>query len=136
MKRSRLVLVVILVAIAVLGISLWVNEGPLWQWVMTRRGPVEPCLAPGLQDGHLATGWATYKRWTNEWHGPAAAFYDNGYVAARATNVDGVTVRYTHWNYDCTIALQGTDTLIKDEPPWLRGMTDQAEPTAPRWGKE
>ena len=34
MKRSRLVLVVILVAVAVLCVSLWVGEGPLWRWVM------------------------------------------------------------------------------------------------------
>ena len=36
MKRSRLVLVVILVAMGVLCVSLWLNEGPLWRMVMLR----------------------------------------------------------------------------------------------------
>ena len=41
MKRSRLVLVVILMAVAVLFVSLWVGEGPLWRLVTWKRVYVE-----------------------------------------------------------------------------------------------
>ena len=41
MKRSHLVLVGILVAMVVLCVSLWVGEGPLWRWVMTKHEPLD-----------------------------------------------------------------------------------------------
>ena len=56
MKRPRLLLAIILVAITVLCVSLWVGEGPLWRMVMTKR--VELFGA----DGSLQ-GMATVKRY-------------------------------------------------------------------------
>ena len=36
-KRSRLAVILILAAVVALCVSLWVNEGPLWRWVMLSR---------------------------------------------------------------------------------------------------
>ena len=57
-KRSRLALLVIVAAVAVLCLSLWVNEGPLWQMVMLRTICFESAM-----DGHAVRGWVTVYRW-------------------------------------------------------------------------
>ena len=51
--------------------------------------------------------------------------------------------RYTIWNFDGTIQHQRPyygDDVRKQErrkaPPWLWGVTDQTEPTAPWWNEK
>ena len=39
-KRARFIAVVLALAVVALCVSLWVNEGPLWQWVMTKTVPI------------------------------------------------------------------------------------------------
>ena len=55
MNRSRLLLVVILVAVAALAGSLWVGEGPLWRMVMLVEMPYED-LTRGTMLCHRVTG--------------------------------------------------------------------------------
>ena len=72
MKRSRLLLVVIVIAVAGLSISLWVGEGPLWRWVMLRRMPLQSEI-----DGHeVVEGWILIHRWTGERHGRAIGYFE------------------------------------------------------------
>ncbi len=139
MKRSRLVLVVILVAVAALCIPLWVNEGPLWRWVMLERVDVETFSS--------GRGWMIARRWTNPqiqygrkvlWD-PKTGFkkLDQYYYSGREAygtgwDQDGKVRRQFHYWFSDS----GDKSETPSEPPWLWGVQDQTEPTAPWWGKE
>ncbi len=141
MKRSRLVLVVILVAVAVLLGSLWVGEGPLWRLVMLRDSIYE-----GTRDGHAVVGHDTIYRFTGELHGDSAAYWaayyqENGFKALEEHRDGEVMNKTTMWGFDGRVKTQirfpeGKPVETKDAPPWWWGVQDQTEPTAPWWGKE
>ncbi len=126
MKRSRLVLVVILIGPAVLVTALWVNEGPLWRLIMTKRVHFE---------GHPLNGWYTVKRWTQPplKHGPKVLYFvETGLLRAKLVFRDGKCFQTTFWLFDGKVDMQlrfedGTDqTLeIKNVPPWWCGEKAQ-----------
>ena len=98
MKRSRLVLVVILVAVASLVTALWVGEGPLWRWVMLRDSIYE-----GNSDGHAVVGHDTIYRFTGELHGDSARhwvvyYQENGFKALEERR-DGEVNKDAAWYY-------------------------------------
>ena len=116
MKRSRLVLAVILVAVAALVTSLWVNEGPLWRIVMLKRvayekEPVEIGILPFVSTEVRRIGWRTVKRWSDPplLHGQSVLYYDNsGYrVKAEETEYrDGKEIGSTRWTMFGTVLSQ------------------------------
>ena len=133
MKRSRLVLVVILVAVAALVTSLWVNEGPLWRWVMVVEQPIAH-LKSDYRGTHLVN------RWTRRNIVTEAFYEDTGFRVLYRREV-GNEVRTTRWNRQGHVEAQtleraGESTVSLSGPPWRWGLTDQTEPTAPWWGKE
>ena len=74
-----------------------------------------------------------------------AHYEDSGYLALeyRLKDIDGYTVQLidrTEWRPDGTVAHQTRDICEgygspyeeREEPPWLWGVEDQTEPTAPK----
>ena len=146
-KRGRLLLVLVLVAVTMLCISLWVDEGPLWRWVMTKRVPLT-VLGPAFNEryGHAIRGWAAVKRWSDRpfRFGLFVGYYvENGLIAVRGEQYEDITgrirpARGTAWNFDGTVEVQwmrddAGNQVEKESPPWWWDVTDQAEPTAPWW---
>ena len=151
-RRSRIIAIVIALAVVAVCISLyisaWVNEGPMWRWVMTKR------IGAVGNIGHPVTGWATVRRWWSHVeqgqpidtfsHGPSVLYYDDtGFKAIEEHYKVGRVIRRTEWNLNGTVKRQ---TLWKESegkvpsdtrtsPPWLWGVTDQTKPTAPWWGE-
>ena len=135
-KRGRLLLLIILLAVAALLVSLWVGEGPLWRWVMLRRVPLENTA---IED-HDVVGWLFKHRWSGVVHGRVIGWYDNGFLAGVAWHKHGSILRLTNWNYDGSVLRQKElrDGRLEmfEMPPWRWDVTDQTEPSAPWWGKE
>lgn len=73
MKRRHLIAAGIVVAVVTLCVSLWVNEGPLWRWVITKKVRSESLL-PEWHNNH---GWISVKRWTKHtvFHGRTVLYY-------------------------------------------------------------
>ena len=157
MKRSRLLLVVILVAVAALVGSLWVGEGPLWRMVMLKRVPLPYLLETGQPSAPVGViadhqrGWMKVRRWSDPpvSHGRAIAYWiSTGFKAHECEVRDGVLLRATTWTPDGAVQTQirqiddeghflpADAELDRDSPPWWWGVTDETEPTAPWWGKE
>ncbi len=55
MKKRHLIAAGILVAVVAMPVSLWVNEGPLWRWVMTKRVRLSEHPQPALVEGTYLT---------------------------------------------------------------------------------
>ena len=136
MKHSRLVLVLILLAVAALLAFLWVGEGPLWRWVKLKKIHFE---TTDLQGTPILRGWYTAKRWdSNTLYGRRVEYWaSTGFLKSDISLKDTEFLRSTYWNKDGTVEGQvDADGEERLKPPWLWGMTDQMEPTAPWWGKE
>ena len=136
-RRVRIIAIVIALAVVTLCTSLWVNEGPLWRMVMFRKTEWPPHLY--MVDPEKSRGWFTAKRWTQPPlpHGQAKVWYvQKGFKAAEYEYENGAIMRVTLWRRDGSVLLQQSPDLgTIDSPPWLWGVTDQTEPTAPWWGK-
>ena len=148
MKRSRLVLVVILTLVTVLCISLWIGEGPLWRWVMLEKeafeiGGDDPLISHhGSLRNHKLIGWGLQSRWRDKNLRDVAYYAESGFKAWDVDYRLGATI----WELNGKVSEQAL--LILDTegeiygtnwvhgPPWLWGMTDQTRPTAPWWGEE
>ena len=95
MKRSRLLLVVIIIAVVALVGSLWVGEGPLWRLVMTKKVPIHPAASTSTQ------GYMTVKRRGSQLHGRIETWHlKTGFRHIEGEWQDGITVRKTEWNAD------------------------------------
>ncbi len=134
MRRSHLVLAVILVAVVVLCLSLWVNEGPLWRLVMLKRVDF---------DSRITRGWETVKRWTDPpvQHGKIVHYYKKTGMKTMEGERHGRVFSQTSWNLDGTIRQQlrvDPNGTLEDKrtPPWWWGVKDQTEPTAPWWNEK
>ena len=133
MKRSRLLLVVIVVAVAAFVPALWVNEGPLWRWVMLIEKPYH-----GNSSGHETRGAVFRHRWSSEIFFAHSYYVESGYLAFVRRKVGNET-HTTNWSLDGRVFKQwifGLSVQERCEPPWLWGVTDQTEPTAPWWDEE
>ncbi len=163
MRRSHLVLAVVLVAVVVLCVSGWVNEGPLWRVVMLEKIPLDvyysrdgkfsgllnlmererlneegELLHEIIVDDHAVCGWATVKRWTDPpvQHGNLVCYIgENGFKAKEEEYKDGDATKGTEWNFDGTVSRQIRSPWGRGRtsPPWWWGVKDQTEPTAPWW---
>ena len=141
MKRSQIILALILLSAGSLCTALWVNDGPLWWWVMTKAGEYEYS-----RDGHLIRGQSVNMRFgdrrllrCDEW------YVENGFRRAegwRSTGkYPGAPERQTQWDFDGRVVYQSRvdadgSNARRESSPWWWGVTDQTEPTAPWWGKE
>ena len=105
MKRSRLLLVVILVAGSALVTALWVNQGPLWRWVMLERKPVKVFERIRIQR-YPVRGWKTVHRFKGGLHGLHATWYLNGFLAREVVYEESQIIRQTAWNPDGSLRLQ------------------------------
>ena len=104
MNRSRLLLVVIVVAVSALSVSLWVGEGPLWRLVMLERKPVK-VFEVRIQR-YPVRGWKTVHRFNGGLHGLHATWYLNGFLAREVVYEDSQIIRQTSWNPDGSLRLQ------------------------------
>ena len=152
MKKRHLIAAAIVVAVVAVVVLLWVNEGPLWRMVMLKT-IILPEYTPKkpLWDAHPLRGWATARRWVRphperflgtlpELYGKSVFYFtENGFKAFEEYS-GREEVRTTYWNFNGKVHEQSRFALDEVEtrksPPWLWGVTDQTEPTAPWWGKE
>ena len=138
LTRPRLALLVIVAAVVLLCISLWVNEGPLWRWVMTKRIPANGIFSDDFFDGpHPVRGWYIGKRWTDlriRYRKEVWFYSENGYKAWERHFEGGRYVGKTWWRFDGTVIQQfGSPWCKKEVPPWSWNVTDQNVPTDPQW---
>ena len=145
MKRPRLLLVVILIAVAVLCVSLWVGEGPLWRWVMLKSIPLTE-IPEGLALGGAVHGWFVTDRWQRDTPSGPIRFYglDNlaesvqGKAVILFTDTDlkafecdireSAMLNATAWNSDGSVREQVRELPFgkqKHAPPWGWGVEDQ-----------
>ena len=137
-RRATLVLWIVVVAIALVTTSLWLNEGPLWRWVILKRVDEE---YSDPVTGHVLRGWQIRLRFRDlsYWREAKMWYVKNGYLAQDWHK--GFESRVTSWNLDGTVRNQvihrpDDPTTLKKTPPWLWGVTAQTEPTAPWWDHE
>ena len=147
--RSHLVLGVLLVGVVVLCISLWVNEGPLWRLVMLKKIPYHK-MGPMDFEGHVLRCEMMVNRWTHaspRW--PIVYYYLDTGCKAIEKHEEGEFLKETYWNYDGSVRAQILSQIVDKEgvavgkvalgkinkrtPPWLWGVKDQTEPSAPWW---
>ncbi len=144
-RRAKLVLLVLAFALVWLGVWAWLDEGPLWRWVMTDRVYVVD-RPPGYSPRR---GWETVSRWSGEKHGRRVMFDPRtGWKIQEDRFADGVQLEISLWNgaslvrqawrddFGTKVAGSGVRTKKKTSPPWLWGVTDQTEPAMPAWMKD
>ena len=151
-RRARVALGII--ALAVIGLGVWRGEALYW-WVMTERVYCDRVLGKK----HLR-GYRTPSRWEHRFlHGEVVLWdIDTGFLFSKTTHSAGEQPRATYWNPDGTLRWQveeenahtnnfahlGLDgwgylddrKIVRTQPPWLWGVTDQTEPTIPAWMKD
>ena len=141
-RRGRFIAVVIaLAAIAVVAlcVSLWVNEGPMWRWVMTDVVVDEEIKKlPGWPKEEKVRCYGRNDRWDGTRIQDLWFSASTGYLCRDQRWSAVETFRITVWGQDGKIAMQGSaragKILVANlEPPWLWGVTDQTEPTDPQW---
>ena len=73
-----------------------------------------------------------------DFHGQVVLYYvDSGLKAIEGTFAHGKAMKVTWWRFDGLTVFQGrakADSPVTENiygPPWLWGVTDQTEPTAP-----
>ena len=129
MKRSRLVLVVILVAVTALCVSLWVGEGPLWRLVMLKRIYTDRFGA----DGSPVRGWYIVKRWPGEDPSPGrkTIFYyrETGFIETEVEKSEVGAIHVTEYSLDGSVRVQHWGEPLhfgfpKTSPPWLWDVAD------------
>ena len=149
MKKRHLIAAGIVVAVVAMPVPLWVNEGILWRWVMTKGIQFSEfdgrSFIESEYGGYELRGWVTVERWnpTQTLRGTVVLYYqENGFKAAEGkASPIGPYSAGTRWGIDGRLKEQqiwkgGERIEHRGDPPWLWGVTDQAEPTAPWWGKE
>ena len=140
-RRSRLVLVLVVLGVAAVGVFAW---EPIWETVRVKRVLIE-------SSSHSVPrrGFGTYLRWSGRpvMHGLRRMWNpENGLLKHESTWHGGGTVTYTTWGRDGKIHVQAWDvwdeaarnqiTQSRYSPPWLWGKVDQAEPSMPAWMKD
>ena len=154
-KRGRLALAIVAIAGVALCVSLWVNEGPLYWLVMTKKEySTQDSYSDKTGEPHPVQFDVSMTRWTKPGirHGKVVGYYlENGFKAGQVEFRMGRQTSATCWNFDGTVWFQTGELLEKTyppseqhsrprqkkwSPPWLWGVTDQTEPTAPWWGKQ
>ena len=154
MRRSHLLLVSILVAVVALCVSatLFTQGGTLWKIVMTKKVDLVPlrgftdsikgCIETSAPILPQLLGWSRVHRWTGRLIYSVGFYPDTGIKALEAQFSEGHLSMLTVWRADGRVLAQmnaprGVGTLeTKVTAPWLWGVKDQTEPTAPWWGKE
>ena len=133
--RAKLVLLVL--AVALVGLGVWAWE-PVYWWVMTERVWEEGYGG----NGDIVRGWFSRSRWrTGDRYGPGRNWYVwTGYKATEwFYETDDITA-LTCWNPDGTLEFQRRETDERGwaywKPPWRWGVTEQTESTMPEWMKD
>ena len=134
--KSRSFKTVLLLSVAAL-VTVFLSWDAILELVGKRRVPIS-CVV----DNEETTGWATVNRWeaprpgTSAYDGYAVTFFANGLRAVEAKYEQGTFIRATYWRSDGTVSWQDDGYTATIVPPWLWGVTDQTEPTAPWWKGE
>ena len=86
-------------------------------------------------DGHPVKGWVTVLRGhLLVYHGESVVWYvENGMKAWEVFHEHDRIVFSTNWDFHGRVTLQILHGTFRRTPPWLWGVTDQTEPTAPWW---
>ena len=161
-RLGRAILVVIALAVVALCISLWVNEGPLWRLVMLRtvcyddgsvrwRCPVRRFTEPAevfiesrvllewIGFSMSTTGAGTLQKFPGTPHGEFVSWWPDGLLREKGNHDEGEpNGKWTIWYASGKVQVQhdylrGTIQDHRTSPPWWDGVTDQTEPTDPRW---
>ncbi len=135
--RVRLIALAIVMSAVALVTCLWVNEGPLWRWVMLKTLDYESSF-----DGFASRGEMIHNRWTHYVYGKFVSYYVKTGFVSMMDDRRGGQICLTQYNVDGAVVYQshatkrdGTDLVSKRSPPWWWGVKDQTEPTAPWWGR-
>ena len=118
-KRSYIAIVVILTLAIALCTSLWVNEGPLWRLLITKKIPLE--LITG--NGHPLRGWVTVlRRLSSACYGPEVLYFVENGLLYRVVDWGSHHQKGTTWSFDGTVQNQWhvAEGKIKHNtsPPW------------------
>ena len=139
-RRAKLVLLVL--AIALVGLGVWRGE-PVWWWVTTERVYEQRAWASSspVSLREFARGWYRVRRWGSDRssEGPAVYWYGaTGFRAATVLYKNAGALQYTRWRPDGTVIWQidGLNSAFRNSSPWLWGVTDQTSPSIPAWMKD
>ena len=124
--------VLIALAVVALSVSIWVNEGLLWRWTMTKK--VRITRNPRrhvLPDSTYLVGWKTVKRWDGAWHGPYFIYdHGSGLRVEEGISKNGNS-KMTRWSLRGNVYIQKWNVdeyggsipeEVKTSPPWLWGV--------------
>lgn len=136
-RRARVILVIVVVAGGTLA---FLAREPLYEWVATERVHFDQTLGDDLN----VRGYRFQKRWGHGGMIRAHGWYTStGFLRGWIEFRKGRLYRQTTWSPDGTVLNQlswpldaDNITVDKTEPPWLWGVTDQAEPSMPAWMKD
>ena len=129
-------------ALAVIGLGVWawVNEGPLWWWVMTKELYGEGSLTTGGVEHELRgySTWLIRGAHRIEAHGWSREYYvDSGLLESQSYWEYGELIRQTEWESDGTVSSQYPAAEDgRYGPPWRWGITDQTTRSMPEWMKD
>ncbi len=110
-----------------------VAYGPnIWQWATQEREYVRT----GPEDDPYL-GYVTKRRWSDTGipEGPLELWYAESGLPERRGAISSGIYYCTWWNPDGSMGAQIDGNIFREEPPWLWGVTDQTEPSAP-WIKD
>ena len=103
-RRATLVLWIVVVAIALVATSLWVDEGPLWRWAnyKTITSNVDSGTYTAIGN-HPLQGLSIVSRWRH-WSHNKMYYSETGMLVWEIIQEDG-SRRETNWRFDGTVPL-------------------------------
>ena len=131
-RRAKLVLLVL--AVAIVGLGVWARE-PVYWWVMTERVWSEHETDRWV----YVRGWERVSRWADDspnrhrfegkwWYVRNGLLYYHHDAQRRTTQ--------TFWDINGSVQCQLQGSELRRSPPWLWGVTAQTKPTMPAWMKD
>ena len=142
-RRAWVIGGLLAVAVVGLGVLAWVDEGPLYWWVMTKQRLdrlAVVSLSPPWETESEERGWHRVKRWDEkQWHGIKFMWdLKTGFMTFRQEWRHGRALWGECWTPDGTLRKQltyGPNGIEEEaeEPPWLWETPEQSAPSAPAW---
>ena len=149
-KRTYIVAVVIALAVVAVCISLyfsvWVNEGALWRWVMTKVFVYEATADFPDWNTEKVRTYRRYNRWDHTHVHVRSYFLSTGYQSSDEKWRNGKVSGATIWSPDGKVKMQQRwensewlgrydrgSSVLYGGPPWWWGVQDQTKPTDPQW---
>ncbi len=126
------------VSVLVVCVSLWVNEGPMWRWVILETRFLQYEVGEDSIEGYST--WRRWGRYAGHKHGHEVHYFaSNGYMKFVNMFRNGAWLSHTEWREDGTVkrqfrTLPDGSSELRNSPPWWE--TPQTEPTAPWWNDD